>query len=213
MPDIILPTVFSNPSLRKAYDVLVADDFNRPDATVLGTTPIGGQAWEILSSMAAGAAQSRITSQQAGLGSTAAGRAFAVVNAGSPDAIMRMTYKTGLTNPNLYLVARAADINNAINIAGNGNNKWCVWRRIGGVGTQLVETAKSIMPNDRLEVSLRGPRLVLLVNGRVEADLDVSAPAIDGATKFGFGMTLSVPSATPQTWWDDFHLIRPASWS
>lgn len=212
MPDIILPTVFSNPALRKAYDVLVADDFNRPDATVLGNTPFGGQAWEILSSMAAGAAQPRITSKRAGIGSTAAGRAFAVVDAASPDAILRMTYKTGLTNPNMYLVARAADINNAINIAGNGNGKWCVWRRIGGTGTQLVETPKNIMPDDRLEVMLRGPRLVLMVNGIIQADLNVAAPAIDAATKFGFGMTLSAASPTPQTWWDNFHMARPAHW-
>lgn len=212
MPDIILPTVFSNPSLRKAYDVLVADDFNRPDATSLGTTPIGGQVWEILSNMAAGAAQPRITSKRAGLGSTAAGRAFALVDAASPDAILRMTYKTGLTNPNMMLVARAADINNAINIAGNGNGKWSVWRRIAGTGTQLVETAKSVMPDDRVEVMLRGPRLVLMVNGIIQADLNVAAPAIDAATKFGFGMSMSAPSATPQTWWDNFHMARPAHW-
>lgn len=213
MPDIILPTVFSNPSLSKAYDVLVADDFNRADAATLGTTPIGGQPWEVITSAAAGTERPVINTRRAGLGSTAAGRAFALVNAGAPDAIMRMTYKTGLNNPNLYLVARAADINNAINIAGNGNGKWCVWRRIAGAGTQLVETAKTIMPDDRLEVMLRGPRLVLVVNGLVYADLNVAHSAIDSATKFGFGMTMSAPSATPQTWWDNFHMVRPAHWS
>lgn len=212
MPDIILPTVFSNPSLSKAYDVLVADDFNRPDASTLGTTPIGEQAWEVLSNMTAGAVQPKITSQRAGLGSTAAGRAFALVDAKSPDAIMRLTYKTGLTNPNMMLVVRAADINNAINIAGNSNSKWAIWRRIGGAGTQLFETAKSIMPDDRLEVMLRGPRLLLLVNGLVQADLNIAHSAIDAATKFGFGMSMSSPSATPQTWWDNFHMARPAHW-
>ena len=207
MPDIILPVKFNNPNLPKVDRLLGSDNFNRADSiNDLGVTPIGGLPWGYHDTASpTQTVQTRIIGNEVGIGSNGNVRAYATVDAGTPDVRMKWRYKGGATDSSIIIVARLVDENSMVHVYGNASGLWQMGVRTGGSNSNRQLTDQTITPGDVLELELRGTTVQLTVNGVANPPVEITQHA--SATRFGFGASTPHQTFTPNATWDDFEVI------
>lgn len=207
MPNIVLPTIFNNPLLPYADRVICADDFERANAALLGSTPKGALPWEVSPS-----GTGYISGGKAYVvGNTTEARGTAVVDAGTTDVVIEGTVATTPLLNFTGFVLRYVDISNYLMVVAasqTGIPRWSAYQRQSGTGTHLNGIVNSVTPTigDRIRIEAQGSAVRWFANNTLCGS--ISTTLFAGNTKVGF---LGGGSATPLLV-DDFKVWVPGAW-
>lgn len=209
MPDVVLDTIFNNPNLPLAPVLLFSDDFNRPNSSDLGVTPVGGLPWQLEAVTSdPSLAWGRILDGAAYVhrGSTNNELRTLFVESGVSDGVLRATLRSeAITagNANAVLLLRYVDAANHTTLSPNVGGIWRLTRRTNGLGGQsAIESGVMAAAGDRLEVTLAGLSIRVRINDVTVLNVD-SYPHHMDATKQGFA---AVVGSGPSPSWDDISL-------
>lgn len=186
MPTIVLNKSTTNPAIPKVPVRGFTDDFNRPNASTLGSTP-AGKGWEILGS--AGNTWQIIGNAAGGL-SLSGVASYPVVDAQASDGIYRVTVgEVSLAAGGLSL--RVKDGSNMLRLAfrvSNGNNTIRLEQFDDGVMTPLATSPGPVLKAGMrhvIDVILDGTLISVKIDGVLQiAPVRVTKYATE--TKFGF---------------------------
>lgn len=175
--------------------IIVSDSFDRGDT--LSPHSLGnadtGQLWT------AHDGEWGISADRAYCPVNGAGAAnHATVDAGVSDAIVQVTFST--FGERAGLVCRFVDVDNFLQVWGDGSTPWALYKFVAGVVTALGSSAVNSAAGDVVRVVLAGSSVKVSINSALQ--IDVTEAAHQSATRYGL-RTLN-HAASPNTRFDDF---------
>lgn len=164
-----------NPYRFPAGGPQISDDFNRADASTLGTTPVGGKTWVTAFTGTGGSSISvGIESNRAFLGGVPPGdgNTYAYVDSNSANIDASVTLSVlGSTPVYASLIARFVDTNNFVLLQYDSNvsgaSAYGAYKRVAGTYTNLGYTS-GVTPTD-------GDVIRLVVSGTDTVDFYIGA--------------------------------------
>ncbi|WP_159502472.1 hypothetical protein [Microbacterium sp. 18062] len=213
MPEVLLDGDWSdNPWLSPPDVVVFADDFARPDGSIIGQhTPIGDLVWTKY--VGGSDPGSDVVIRSGSAGPTIASSNLLVmglVDAGTADGILIATFNAGEGNTANFLPFRFIDGSNFLQMTVISGN-WVLRKRTGGTYTILVATGVPKAPGDVFTITLRGNSVIVAING--EERVNILEPDHATATRHGIGSLPTPGNADPSSTWRDISLTIPGSWS
>lgn len=179
------------------FTTLVGDDFNRANASTLGSTAVGNQAWQLDGASAAGA----IVSNQAKLVPTSA-EMTASVDVGVADGTYQITLVDSGSDTTPTFSMRYIDMSNRIYLVRttSTNARYSLVKILNGAKTTLgTASSKVIAAGDVVQVILNGASYTVNVNGATIITASDSG-SLNTKTRMGFG----VGATNITSLWDAF---------
>lgn len=163
---------------------IFADNFNRADAAVLGSTSTGSMPWQI--SVASGTGNGLIDTNRGGVNNGSGARTMAFVNTAFSNCAYTATL--GVKDSGIeFLIFRYQDINNYLFLSRESvSGHWTLWKRVAGTPTIVGSTsAVLIASGDIVEVTLNGTSVIVKVNTVTLFTQTITD--MQNATAYGFG--------------------------
>lgn len=189
--------------------VVATDDFNRADASTLGTTTTGAKVWSVLLGTGVTAATAGISANTAKLLSRTATAGWAVPAIDSGATNHRVSMKIASTPTNLHgMIFACVDADNFMYVLADASGAGWTIKRVaaGAVVTGETVTPGGVPVNgDVVEVDVFGTTVSLRVNGApIYSGVFANRPA---GSKVGFGQATSSGFTAA---WDDLTVSIPA---